>query len=157
MHIRWMIRRDYDEVLAIENALFEFPWTEKEFVDELRKRNSIGMVADDGDVLGYVVYRLASREIEIVNLAVHPERQRQGVGTALVDRLKQKLSPERRVRLIADVRETNLQAQLFFRELGFRALMVKRQRFDNQEDAYHFQYRLKVAQVLEAQKIARAM
>jgi len=70
MHIRWMIRRDYDEVLAIENALFEFPWTEKEFVDELRKRNSIGMVADDGDVLGYVVYRLASREIEIVNLAV---------------------------------------------------------------------------------------
>ncbi len=30
--IRWLIRRDMDEVLAIERSSFQFPWTEEEFL-----------------------------------------------------------------------------------------------------------------------------
>ncbi len=157
MHIRWMIRRDMPEVMAIEQAVFEHPWTEREFSDELRRRNSIGMVLERADEIhGYVVYRLNSRDLEILNLAVHPEHRRLMLGTALMDKLKAKLSPERRCRLTADVRESNLDAQLFFRELGFRAVAIKPRRFDNDEAAYRFQYRLKVADYREAEKIARA-
>ena len=29
VHIRWMIRRDMPEVLAIEEDSFEFPWSEE--------------------------------------------------------------------------------------------------------------------------------
>ena len=36
VHIRWMIRRDMPEVLAIEHASFEFPWCEEEFLRVLR-------------------------------------------------------------------------------------------------------------------------
>ena len=41
-HIRWMIRRDMPEVLAIEAASFEFPWLEDDFIRCLRQRNCIG-------------------------------------------------------------------------------------------------------------------
>jgi [ribosomal protein S18]-alanine N-acetyltransferase len=38
-HIRWMIRRDMPEVLAIEAASFEFPWLEDE---QYRKKTMQG-------------------------------------------------------------------------------------------------------------------
>ena len=54
VHIRWMIRRDMPEVLAIEHASFEFPWCEEEFLRVLRQRNCIGMVAEYGErVVGF--------------------------------------------------------------------------------------------------------
>ena len=40
--IRWLIRRDMDEVLSIEQGSFEYPWTEEEFLCCLRQRNCIG-------------------------------------------------------------------------------------------------------------------
>ncbi len=42
VHIRWMIRRDMTEVLAIEDGSFEFPWTEDDFIRCLRQRNCSG-------------------------------------------------------------------------------------------------------------------
>ena len=45
VHIRWMIRRDMVDVLDIESAAFEFPWSEEDFIRCLRQRNCIGMIA----------------------------------------------------------------------------------------------------------------
>ena len=46
-----------------------------------------------------------------------------------------------------EVRETNLAAQLFFRSLGFRAVNVLRNYYDDTpEDAYVMQYRYHAAE-----------
>ena len=59
VHIRWLIRRDMDAVLEIESASFEFPWTEDEFINCLRQRDCIGMVAEYAEqVVGFMVYEL---------------------------------------------------------------------------------------------------
>ena len=42
VHIRWMIRRDMPEVLAIESQSFEFPWSEEDFINCLRQRPALG-------------------------------------------------------------------------------------------------------------------
>ena len=49
IQLRWMIRRDMPEVLAIEQEAFEFPWSDEDFTRCLRQRNCIGMVAEVGD------------------------------------------------------------------------------------------------------------
>ncbi len=57
VHIRWMIRRDMQEVLQTEQESFHVPWTEDDFLHCLRQRNCIGMVAESGDqVVGHVIY-----------------------------------------------------------------------------------------------------
>ena len=59
VHIRWMIRRDMAEVLAIEADSFEYPWSEDDFIRCLRQRNVIGMVAElDDRIVGFMVYEL---------------------------------------------------------------------------------------------------
>lgn len=144
VHIRWMIRRDMEEVLQIEQHSFEFPWAEEDFIRCLRQRNCIGMVAEQGDrVVGFMIYELHKTRLHILNFAVAEDLRRYGVGTQMIDKLVNKLSSQRRTQITLEVRETNLPAQIFFRENGFRAVAVLRDFYDDTpEDAYVMEYRL---------------
>ena len=149
LHIRWMIRRDMPEVLEIENESFEFPWTDEDFIRCLRQRNCIGMVAEsEGRVLGFMIYELHNTRIHLLNFAVAAQYRRHGVGSRMVDKLVSKLSHQRRTRIALEVRETNLAAQLFFRQNGFRAVSVLKNFYeDSPEDAYVMQYRYRAKPV----------
>ena len=143
IHIRWMIRRDMTDVLEIENASFEFPWNEDDFVRCLRQRNCIGMVVEqDDEIVGFMIYELYKTRLHILNFAVHQNQRRSGIGTVMVEKLKSKLSHQRRNRIVLEVRETNLEAQLFFKQQDFLALSVLRDFYDDTvEDAYLMQHR----------------
>jgi ribosomal-protein-alanine N-acetyltransferase len=153
VHIRWMIRRDMPEVLAIEQECFEFPWYEDDFLRCLRQRNCIGMVAEASErVVGFMVYELHKHRLHILNFAVHERFRRRGIGSQMAKKLIGKLSHDRRSRIMLEIRETNLAAQLFFRTLGFRAVSVLRQFYeDTPEDAYLMQYRFSSAAALDEQ------
>lgn len=142
VHIRWMIRRDMPEVLGIERQSFEFPWSEDEFVRCLRQRNCIGMVAEhDERIVGFMIYELHKNRLHILNFAVRAEFRRRGVGSQMIRKLAGKLSQQRRNRILLEVRETNLPAQLFFRSSGFRAISLLREFYeDTPEDAYLMQF-----------------
>lgn len=144
LHIRWMIRRDMPKVMAIEESSFEFPWDENMFVRVLRQRNIVSLVAEvDEIIVGYVVHEFHKNRLHVINFAVHPHFRRLGVGSAIVRKLVSKLSFERRNRIILEIRESNLGAHLFFRHLGFRAISVLRDFYDDtDEDAYLFQLRM---------------
>ncbi len=142
-NIRWMIRRDMPAVMDIEQQSFEFPWSEEEFIRCLRQRNCIGMVAEREDqVAGFMIYELHKNRLHLLNFAVAAAMRRSGVGTAMIEKLSSKLTAERRNRIMLEVRETNLDAQIFFRQRGFRAISVLRSFYeDSPEDAYLMQYR----------------
>jgi [ribosomal protein S18]-alanine N-acetyltransferase len=142
VHIRWMIRRDIPEVLQIEDRSFEFPWSEDDFIRCLRQRNCIGMVAEyDERIVGFMIYELHRTRLHVLNFAVHSEFRRFGIGRQMAGKLIGKLSSGRRQRVLLEVRETNLPAQVFFREIGFRAVSVLRDFYeDTTEDAYLMQY-----------------
>lgn len=150
VYIRWMITRDMRGVLEIERRSFEFPWKDKDFTEFLKQKNIISMVAETGDkIYGFMVYELQKLNIEVLNFAVHPDYRRRSIGTQMVEKLKGKLSSQIRKRIRLVVRETNLEAQLFFRENGFRAVSVLHNYYSENtgeecrilEDAYLMQYR----------------
>jgi ribosomal-protein-alanine N-acetyltransferase len=145
VHIRWMIRRDMPEVLSIEKSSFEFPWSEEDFIRCLRQRNCIGMVAEyDERVVGFMIYELHKDQLHVLNFSVRPDVRRRGIGMQMVNKLVGKLSQQRRNRIVLEIRETNLAAQMFFKNLGFRAVSVLRDYYDDTvEDAYVMQYRYK--------------
>ena len=138
-------------VQMIERAAFEFRWSYDDFIRCLRCRNCIGMVAEhDEQVVGFMIYELHKSRLHILNFAVDPRFARMGVGTAMIGKLVSKLRYERKNRIMLEVREANIDAQLFFRSLGFRAISVLRGFYDDSaEDAYLMQYRV-LASVAEA-------
>lgn len=145
VHIRLAVRRDMEEIVEIEGLCFEFPWSEDDFIRCLRQRNCIAMVAIIEDrVVGQMTYELHPTRLHLLNFAVMPSHQRRGVGRAMMTKLLNKLSAQRRTRLLLEVRESNLDAQLFFQAMGFKAVSVLRDFYDDTtEDAYLFQYRHK--------------
>ncbi|TSC58499.1 MAG: ribosomal-protein-alanine acetyltransferase [Candidatus Peregrinibacteria bacterium Greene0416_19] len=144
VNIRWMILRDMPEVLQTEEASFESAWTEEDFLRCLRQRNCIGMVAETREkVVGFMIYELHKGKLHILNFAVHPEFRRKEIGSQMVEKLRSKLSSHRRTKITLEVRETNLPAQLFFRETGFQGVRVMREYYeDSGEDAFLMQYQL---------------
>ena len=143
VQIRWLIRRDMDEVMSIENRSFDYPWQEEEFLCCLRQRNCIGVVAEtDFNVLGYMIYELHKSTLKLLSIAVEPEMVRTGIGSQMIQRLIDKLGQQRRKQITTEVRESNLSVHLFFQACRFRADGVVRQHFSNGEDAYLFRYRV---------------
>ena len=143
VHIRWMIRRDMSEVLQIEQEGFEFPWSEEDFMRCLRQRNCIGMVAEHAErVIGFMIYELHKTRLHLLNFSVAQEFRRRSTGRQMLSKLIGKLSTQRRSRVVLEIRETNLPAQLFFKRSGFRAISVLKDFYvDTTEDAYVMQFR----------------
>ena len=141
--VRWLVERDMPEVLACEGQSFEFPWSEQDFIQALRRRNCIGMAAEYQDrVVGFMVYELHKTHLHVLGLAVDHTFRHRGIGGQMVAKLVSKLSSIRR-RLVLEVRETNLPALLFFKRCGFKAICVLHNHYDETvDDAYRMVYRL---------------
>ena len=136
--IRMMFPDDLPGVLSVEMDCFDDPWDEREFREQLRKGNCFGSVATVRcKVVGYLVYELLAGEVVVLSVAVAPEHQRCGIAGDLVRKQFARLTPKYRNRIVANVRESNLEAQLFFKSLRFRAVRVLSNFYDDMgEDAY---------------------
>lgn len=150
INLTWLIRKYIPKVVAIEEDGFLDPWTLDDFIKNLQKRNCIGMVAENynnsDQILGYMVYKLYAKRIDLVNLAVSPDYWRRKVGTQMIDKLICKLSKERRNRIKLNISEKNLRGQLFFRSCGFKMRDILHNHFENFldgsfEDGYTMEYR----------------
>jgi ribosomal-protein-alanine N-acetyltransferase len=126
VQIRWMIRRDMPEVMAIEKLNQETFWSEAKFLEHLRNRYCIGMVAEKfGRILGYMVYELHNGKVVLINIAVHPYWRRSRIGTQLLTKLKEKLiKSHRRKKLEAVVRDNNPSAHQFFQFNDMKAIVL---------------------------------
>ena len=89
-----------------------------------------------------MIYELHKTRLHILNFAVADSARHRGVGRQMAEKLVGKLSSQRRSRITLEVRETNLTAQMFFKDVGFRATSVLRAYYeDSPEDAYLMQFR----------------
>lgn len=140
--LRYMCRRDLPAVMTIENSCFDEAWPLDEFESLLKQKTCSGVIADcNGDAVGFLVYETVENRIEVLNFAVRPDRQREGIGSRLIEKLFSQLS-ERRPDIVIDVRETNKDAQLFLKFCDFTCTSILKEHFDNGESAYRFRYNL---------------
>jgi ribosomal-protein-alanine N-acetyltransferase len=138
---RWLIRKDLQAVLAMDYAASpdEF-WTEAEWIRQLRQRNIIGMVAerDNETVVGACLFEVHRHHVVITKFVVDPACRGQGVGSLMLDRLKQKLDQERRRSLVfEDVSLKNLDLLMWLKSKGFLAVF-----FDCHDDLISMEYQV---------------
>ena len=138
VHIRWMIRRDMPEVLAINPTNIE-----KDLWELLDRRNVVGMVAEHqetGNVVGFMIYELCKTFLQVAHFCVKPELNGQGIGKRMVEKLQNKVNEKRRI-VRFNVPEHRVDIQLFLKAQGFFALQTLPGYFqDTKEDAYVMEY-----------------
>jgi [ribosomal protein S18]-alanine N-acetyltransferase len=136
LEIRQLAYADLPQVIAIERRAFPTPWSLAMFVLELSKPSGICLTAlEDGEIVGYLVCSRYDTVWHLMNVAVEPSRQRQGIASALLERLfEQADRPNEQYTL--EVRTSTESAIRLYERFGFRAAGRRRAYYhDNREDA----------------------
>lgn len=108
------------QIAALEKLCFSDPWSENSIASELENGLSLWLVALDGPrVAGYVGSQSVLGESDMMNVAVHPDYRRQGVGKELVTALITCLKEKGNYQLTLEVRASNISAQKLYENLGF--------------------------------------
>jgi len=124
-------------ILEIETLSFPTPWSVRAFHDEFRNPASrIWGWMEEDRLWGYICCWVAGPEVQILNLAVHPERRRCGLGFRLMEQAVETGTAEGAECFWLEVRTSNLAAQRLYGGFGFREI-GRRPRYyrDTGEDA----------------------
>ena len=135
LRVRRLVYGDLPSVLAIERRSFQTPWSLAMFVLELSKPSGICLgIADQRGLVGYLVCSRYADVWHLMNIAVAPERRREGVARELMENLFDAAGPTARFTL--EVRTSNRAAIGMYERFGFRAAGHRRRYYhDNGEDA----------------------
>lgn len=128
---------DLTSVLEIERASFTYPWSNNFFLQELQVSYAHSLLATIGEKsVGYVIYWLLPREIDIHNLAVHHAYRRRGIGRALLETVVEEARRQGVSRVTLEVRKSNEAAQKLYHANGFSSKGVRKGYYsDDGEDA----------------------
>jgi [ribosomal protein S18]-alanine N-acetyltransferase len=130
---------DLDAVMEIERLCFSTPWERQAFADELaRPWASLWLLCEvpSGRAVGFCNHWLVAGEMQILNVAVHPDHRRRGHAARLLRHILAE-AQEKHVTVVSlEVRASNHAAQALYRRFGFRDV-GRRPRYyaDNGEDA----------------------
>lgn len=78
------------------------------------------VLTECGRIVGAAMYRFDRHTLHLHRVVVPEFVRRRGYGRQVVDHLKDMLRPERQTRIVAEVSEYDLAAQLFLKSCGFR-------------------------------------
>ena len=134
--VRPLVYGDLPAVLAIERRSFQTPWSLAMFVLELSKPSGICLAISDerGGLVGYLICSRYADVWHLMNVAISPDRRRQGLATELMNSLFGIAGPDARVTL--EVRTSNAPAIEMYARFGFRPAGHRRRYYhDNGEDA----------------------
>ena len=128
---------DLDAIERIEKVSYPSPWSRSMFSGELGKPGTVGLGAVVSEALvGYVIISRYVDAWHVMNVAVAPERRRQGIASALLRRLLEVTEDDPLRGYTLEVRVTNVGAIALYERFGFVAKGVRRGYYtDNREDA----------------------
>ena len=111
---------DIEEVIAVEQNAYPFPWTRGNFLDSLDSGYEAWVLRDgSGRLLGYFLMMYALEEVHLLNITVRPDVQGQGLGRQLFDKLIGLARDTGMHAVLLEVRPSNNHALMVYHHLGF--------------------------------------
>lgn len=129
MHLTWDLARliyepmqesDLDDVVAVEQEVYPYPWSRANFADSLSQGYHAWVLrAQDRQLMGYFLVMGIVDEAHLLNVAVARPWQGRGVGRLLVNQavaLSRGLGMES---ILLEVRPSNVRALEIYQRYGF--------------------------------------
>lgn len=108
------------------------PWSLEQIVADMDKpETDYFIVQEKGEVVGFLSTLLLVGELEITNIAVHPDCQGRGLANQLLTQLDAERQP-----IFLEVRSSNQRAQSLYKKHGFKPVGRRKNYYHNPtEDA----------------------
>jgi len=145
IEIRRVVAADVTAIEDIANACKLAPWTASDYTSELSRPDSIFLKSSISDIpcSGFILGRMipgivqnVGLDAEIYNIGVHPDCQREGIGSKLIDSFLEECRNRSVQSVWLEVRSGNYVAISFYSEHLFEVIAVRRSFYRNPiEDA----------------------
>jgi [ribosomal protein S18]-alanine N-acetyltransferase len=140
IHIRDATARDLPRIIEIERLAFPAPWTLASFQRELTlpfSRITLAIAGEGADpsIAGFLCRWLIADECHILNIAVHPDSRRLGIGTVLMTEAINEAKATGTNVVTLEVRRSNLAARQLYRKFEFEERRLRRHYYGPGEDA----------------------
>lgn len=163
---------DVGQIVKLERLAFSQPWSAEAFAHELSlpfSRTIVATTASDLDpgrtsvrltswggsvgernpvtgvgesLIGFLCRWLVADECHILNIAVHPEARREGIGTLLMGEAIAEAIAKKTAIITLEVRRSNIAARGLYRNLRFEERRVRKNYYSPGEDAIVMERRL---------------
>jgi [ribosomal protein S18]-alanine N-acetyltransferase len=118
---------DLHDVVAIEAAAYDFPWTRGNFIDSIAAGYLARLLrSNTRGLIGYFIAMKGVDEMHLLNLTVAPDEQGKGHARRMLDELVVECRHQSAGRLWLEVRESNARARALYLRYGFRHIGVRR-------------------------------
>lgn len=135
--LRAMTTTDLPAVCAIEKQVQYAPWTDKLFADGLDRH--LCLVAEQGgQIVGFAVVQFVLDEASLLNIAVDPQLQKQGIGRILLDEVIHRAMVKQATTVFLEVRASNRRAITLYQMAGFNEMGLRKNYYpsnNGKEDA----------------------
>ena len=121
-----MSEGDLDSVMAIEQRIYEFPWTLVNFRDSMRSGYKCWVCRSGTVLVGYGVLMLAAGEAHLLNLTIDSPFQRSGHGSRFLRHVIKAAREYGAQALFLEVRPSNEAGLELYARQGFRQIGVRR-------------------------------
>ena len=140
MLIRDATYQDLPQILEIERLSFPQPWSLNAFRRELtlpfsRLVVAFPNIAGADSAAAFMCRWLVADESHILNLAVHPDHRRLGLGTELLGQAIDEAKAKRAQLVTLEVRRSNLPARNLYRKFSFEERRLRHNYYGPGEDA----------------------
>jgi ribosomal-protein-alanine N-acetyltransferase len=128
---------DLSALCAIENSWATTPqWSRRQFESELGSERSLLLVAEENNcLLGYACAWKVSPELHILNIAVHPQHVRRGIGCFLLQGLLQEAKVCGCLLAQLELSENNQPAKRLYESQGFHVVGKRPKYYNDSSDA----------------------
>ena len=131
--IRAGTEADLEAVVEIEHASQPPGWSRAQFGEEFQRPGGLFLLAEvEGCVCGFAIGWSVAQQTHILNVAVHPNRRRKGIGRNLVEAL---LASGRGEEALLELRASNTAACALYESLGFQEVGRRSGYYRDGEDA----------------------
>ena len=101
------------------------PWSADDFRDLKNSGCEITMSEN-----GFVVYRIAVDEAEIITIGVNPDFRRNGIASAMIGIIEKTLKNQAVKKLFLEVASNNIPAQKLYESTGFKTVGLRPKYYD---------------------------
>jgi ribosomal-protein-alanine N-acetyltransferase len=123
--IRALRPEDVEDIMAIELASYPYPWTRGIFSECLRIGYGCFGLQLGSELVAYAIHNWAADEAHLLNLCVHPQHQRQGLGSLLLEHAIGHVRSHGCGVIFLEVRPSNPEAERLYRRRGFTRIGLR--------------------------------
>ena len=138
IHSRTVQLDDAPTLASIEALVQPCGWTCTDFTQTLQQHANGCVIIHQQQLIGFCLWQQVLDEASLLNIAVHPQYQRQGLGRQLVQMMIDNSQAHHAIHLFLEVRRSNQAAIALYEQLGFVEMGIRRQYYrtpQGREDA----------------------